>query len=56
MSNHFWLMIQRLGILFIVAFILTRTKLFHNLIEHKLDRQTIVKMSVLFGIFEILAL
>lgn len=54
MLNLSWLMIQRLGILFIVAFALTRTRLFQNLIEHKLDRNTIIKMSLLFGVFGIL--
>lgn len=54
MLDLLWLMIQRMGILFIIAFTLTRTKVFRNLIEHKLDRQTILKLSIIFGLFGIL--
>lgn len=48
------LMIERTGLIATVAFILTRSRSFRNLIDHKLDRITIIKLSLLFGLFGIM--
>ena len=48
-----FLMIQNIGLIVAIAFILTRLTSFRNLIDHKLDRWTIVKLSIIFGLFGI---
>ncbi|HZK85728.1 MAG TPA: LytS/YhcK type 5TM receptor domain-containing protein [Desulfosporosinus sp.] len=48
-----FLMIQNIGLIVAIAFILTRLTSFRNLIDHKLDRWTIIKLSLVFGLFGI---
>ena len=48
------LMIERIGLIVTAAFILTRSSTFRNLIDHKPDRNTRIKLSILFGIFGII--
>ena len=48
-----FLMIEQIGLIVAIAFILTRLTTFRNLIDHKLDRWTIIKLSIVFGLFGI---
>lgn len=48
-----FLMIEHIGLIVAIAFILTRLTAFRNLIDHKLDRWTIMKLSIVFGLFGI---
>ena|GEM_PF-2674253 len=49
-----FLMIEHIGLIVAIAFTLTRLTMFRNLIEHKHDRWTIVKLSIVFGLFGII--
>lgn len=49
-----FLMVQHIGLLVAIAFILTRLATFRNLIDHKLDRWTILQLSIIFGLFGII--
>ncbi|AET66169.1 putative regulator of cell autolysis [Desulfosporosinus orientis DSM 765] len=49
-----FLMIEHIGLIVALAFILTRLTAFRNLIDHKLDRWTMIKLSVVFGLFGII--
>jgi two-component system, LytTR family, sensor histidine kinase LytS len=49
-----FLMIEHIGLIVAIAFILTRFAVFRNLIDHKLDYLTIIKLSILFGLFGII--
>jgi len=53
MLSLLFLMIERIGLIVAIAFILTRSSTFRNLIDHKPDRWTRLKLSILFGIFGI---
>jgi two-component system sensor histidine kinase LytS len=46
-------MVEHIGLIVAIAFILTRFSTFRNLIDHKLDSWTIVKLSIVFGLFGI---
>jgi len=48
-----FLMIEHIGLIVAIAFILTRLTTFRNLIDHKLDRWTIIQLSLVFGLFGI---
>lgn len=47
------LLFERLGILLVIAFILTRIPLFRRLIDRELNIQTSIYLSFLFGLFGI---
>jgi two-component system sensor histidine kinase LytS len=47
-------MIEHIGLIVAIAFILTRFSMFRDLMDHKLDRWTLLKLSVLFGLFGII--
>lgn len=49
-----FLMIQQIGLIVAIAFILTRFTTFRNLIDRKLDRWTIIQLSIVFGLFGII--
>lgn len=49
-----FLMIEHIGLIVAIAFILTRFSMFRDLMDHKLDRWTLLKLSVLFGLFGII--
>lgn len=51
--NLWFYMIEHMGLIVAIAFILTRIATFRNLIDHKLDRRTIIKQSIVFGLFGI---
>ncbi len=48
-----FLMVEHIGLIVAIAFILTRLTSFRNLIDHKLDSWTIIKLSIVFGLFGI---
>ena len=48
-----FLMIEHIGLIVAIAFVLTRLTTFRNLIDHKLDRWTIIQLSIIFGLFGI---
>lgn len=48
-----FLMVEHIGLIVAIAFILTRLATFRNLIDHKLERWTILKLSIVFGLFGI---
>jgi len=48
-----FLMIEHIGLIVAIAFMLTRLMTFRNLIDHKLDRWTIIQLSIVFGLFGI---
>jgi len=48
-----FLMIENIGLIVAIAFILTRLTTFRKLIDHKLDCWTIIKLSIVFGLFGI---
>ncbi|TCS84577.1 LytS/YhcK type 5TM receptor domain-containing protein [Tepidibacillus fermentans] len=54
MLQLLFLMIERIGVIVTIAFILTRFATFRNLIDHKSDRLTKIKLMILFGIFGII--
>lgn len=49
-----FLMVEHIGLIVAIAFILTRLAMFRNLIDHKLDGWTMFKLSVIFGVFGII--
>lgn len=50
----FFLMIEHIGLLVGIAFLLMRLTAFRKLIDHDLDKYTIIKLSLLFGVFGII--
>lgn len=48
-----FLMVEHIGLIVAIAFVLTRFTTFRNLIDHKLDYWTIIKLSIVFGLFGI---
>lgn len=48
-----FLMIEHIGLIVAIAFLVTRLTTFRNLIDHKLDFGTIIKLSIVFGLFGI---
>ncbi|MFV9510134.1 LytS/YhcK type 5TM receptor domain-containing protein [Tepidibacillus sp. LV47] len=54
MFQLLFLMIERIGIIVTIAFILTRSAIFRNLIDHKPDYSTKMKLAILFGFFGII--
>ncbi|WP_243454396.1 LytS/YhcK type 5TM receptor domain-containing protein [Desulfosporosinus fructosivorans] len=48
-----FLMIEHIGLIVAIAFMLTRLTTFRNLIDHKLDPWTIIQLSIVFGLFGI---
>ncbi|WP_461389988.1 hypothetical protein [Desulfosporosinus fructosivorans] len=46
-------MIEHIGLIVAIAFMLTRLTTFRNLIDHKLDPWTILQLSIVFGLFGI---
>ncbi len=53
MWNLLLLLLERIGLIVTLAFLLTRSKLFRKLLEHKLDLNTKIKISLIFGLFGI---
>ncbi|KXG43880.1 LytS/YhcK type 5TM receptor domain-containing protein [Tepidibacillus infernus] len=47
------LMIERIGLIVTIAFVLTRSTTFRKLIDHKSDTITKIKLAILFGLFGI---
>lgn len=47
-------MVEHIGLIVAIAFTLTRFTTFRNLFDHKLDRWTIIELSILFGLFGII--
>jgi len=54
MFQLFLLMLERIGLIVTSAFIMTRSITFRNLIDHRPDRMTKLKLAILFGIFGII--
>ncbi len=48
-----FLMIEHIGLIVAIAFMLTRLTAFRDLIDHKLDSGTIIRLSIVFGLFGI---
>ncbi len=48
------LLIERIGLIVTIAFVMTRSATFRNLIDHKPDRMTKLKLAILFGLFGII--
>lgn len=49
-----FLLLERIGIIVTLAFLLTRTVLFRQLLEHRLDLITRLKISFIFGLFGVI--
>lgn len=49
-----FLMIEHIGLIVAIAFILTRAPAFRKLMDNKLEKSTIIKLIILFGIFGII--
>ncbi|TWH60432.1 two-component system sensor histidine kinase LytS [Desulfitobacterium sp. LBE] len=49
-----FLMIEHIGLIVAIAFILTRFSMFRDLMDHKHDSWTLVKLAILFGLFGII--
>lgn len=48
------LMLERIGLIVTIAFVLTRSDTFRNLIDHKTNRFTKFKLIILFGVLSII--
>ncbi len=48
------LMLERIGLIVTIAFILTRSVSFRNIIDHKMDKSARIKLAILFGVFGII--
>jgi len=47
-------MVEHIGLIVGIAFFLMRLTAFRKLIDHNLDKNSIIKLSILFGVFGII--